>query len=87
MSFKAYSTYFRRVFSCLQAHIIVSPILFQGLRKCILPQSNTAVTLLLPEWADNVHPSQQNDGEMDPWLNLISEELLLELISARILVA
>ena len=70
-----------------RSSFLFSPTLFQGLRKCFLPQSNTAVTLLLPEWADNVHPTQQNDGEMDPWLNLISEELLLELISARILVA
>ncbi|KAL7532090.1 hypothetical protein ACHAXR_004426 [Thalassiosira sp. AJA248-18] len=59
-----------------------APILSQGLRQCILP--NTAVTLFLPEWADNVHPTQQNDGEMDPWLNLVSEEQLLELISAQI---
>jgi len=45
-----------------------------------------SVTLFLPEWADNVHISQRNDCEMDPWLNLLSEEELLELISARITV-
>jgi hypothetical protein len=45
------------------------------------------VTLFLPEWAENVHISQKNDGEMDPWLNLLSEEQLLELISARITMA
>jgi hypothetical protein len=43
-----------------------------------------SVTLFLPEWADNVDASQRNDCEMDPWLNLISEGQLLELISARI---
>jgi len=62
-----------------------APILSQGLRKCILPHTNMAVTLFLPEWADNVHPSQQNDGEMDPWLNLVREEQVLELISARVI--
>ena len=61
-----------------------SPLLSEGLRKCSLPQTNTAVTLFLPEWADNVHPNQQNDAEMDPWLNSVSEEQFLELISARI---
>lgn len=59
-----------------------APILSDGLRKCILPQTNTAVNLFLPAWASNV--PQQNDAEMDPWLNLVSEEQLLELISARI---
>jgi len=42
------------------------------------------VTLFLPGWADNIHPTEQNDGEMDPWLNFVSEEQFLELISARI---
>lgn len=60
------------------------PRLSQGLRKCSLPGSNTAVTLFLPGWADNIHPTEQNDGEMDPWLNFVSEEQFLELISARI---
>ena len=61
-------------------------MLSDGLRKCIIPNSdNMAVTLCLPKWADNVHPTQQNDGEMDPWLNLVSAEQLLELVSARII--
>eukprot|EP00584_Thalassiosira_punctigera_P010818 CAMPEP_0172547274 /NCGR_PEP_ID=MMETSP1067-20121228/16849_1 /TAXON_ID=265564 ORGANISM="Thalassiosira punctigera, Strain Tpunct2005C2" /NCGR_SAMPLE_ID=MMETSP1067 /ASSEMBLY_ACC=CAM_ASM_000444 /LENGTH=519 /DNA_ID=CAMNT_0013334341 /DNA_START=177 /DNA_END=1736 /DNA_ORIENTATION=+ len=64
-----------------------APMLSQGLRKCILPHTKTAVTLFVPEWADNIHPSQQNDAEMDPWLNLVSEEQFLELISARIVEA
>eukprot|EP00580_Thalassiosira_gravida_P007784 CAMPEP_0201628058 /NCGR_PEP_ID=MMETSP0493-20130528/3110_1 /ASSEMBLY_ACC=CAM_ASM_000838 /TAXON_ID=420259 /ORGANISM="Thalassiosira gravida, Strain GMp14c1" /LENGTH=191 /DNA_ID=CAMNT_0048098707 /DNA_START=85 /DNA_END=661 /DNA_ORIENTATION=+ len=78
-----------------------APILSQGLRKCIVSsQSNnnndttsssasssaSSVTLFLPEWADNVHPSEENDGEMDPWLNLGREEEFLELVSARIVV-
>ncbi len=54
------------------------------MRKCILPGGDMSVTLFLPEWADNVDASQRNDCEMDPWLNLISEGQLLELISARI---
>eukprot|EP00581_Thalassiosira_minuscula_P038242 CAMPEP_0184472072 /NCGR_PEP_ID=MMETSP0740-20130409/107771_1 /TAXON_ID=385413 /ORGANISM="Thalassiosira miniscula, Strain CCMP1093" /LENGTH=108 /DNA_ID=CAMNT_0026848635 /DNA_START=1 /DNA_END=327 /DNA_ORIENTATION=+ len=62
-----------------------APILKQGFRKCTLPPSNMEVTLFLPEWSDNVHPSQQNDGEMDPWLNLVSEEQFLELISGRVI--
>lgn len=45
------------------------------------------MTLFLPEWAENVHISQKIDGEMDPWMNLLSEEQLLELISARTLAA
>ena len=54
------------------------------MRKCILPGGDMSVTLFLPEWADNSDASQRNDCEMDPWLNLISEGQLLELISARI---
>ena len=49
-----------------------------------MPGGNVSVALFLFEWADNVHVSQRNDCEMDPWLNLISEEQLLEMISARI---
>jgi len=64
-----------------------TPRLFQGLSKCTLPNSSTSVTLALPSWTDNVHPTQQNEAEMDPWLNLISEQQLVELISAKILVA
>jgi len=63
-----------------------TPRLFQGLSKCTLPNSSTSVTLALPSWTDNVHPIQQNEAEMDPWLNLISEQQLVELISAKILV-
>ena len=64
-----------------------APRLFQGLSKCTLPNSNTSVTLALPSWTDNVHPTQQNEAQMDPWLNLITEQQLVELISAKILVA
>ena len=64
-----------------------APRLFQGLSKCTLPNSHTSVTLALPSWTDNVHPTQENEAEMDPWLNLISEQQLVELISAKILVA
>jgi len=61
-----------------------APMLSHGLRTCYPPHTKSSVTLCLPKWADNIHPTQRNDGEMDPWLNLISEEQLLELISARI---
>lgn len=60
------------------------PMLSNGLRKCILASdSKTSATLFLPSWA-NVHPTQLNDAEMDPWLNIVSEELLEELTSAVI---
>ena len=61
------------------------PILSNGLRKCIVASdSKTSVTLFLPSWAENIHPTQLNDAEMDPWLNIASEELLEELTSAVI---
>jgi hypothetical protein len=60
------------------------PTLSNGLRKCIVAgNSKTSATLFLPSWA-NVHPTQLNDAEMDPWLNIASEELLEELTSAVI---
>ena len=58
----------------------------------MLPTTNarsapaTTITLFLPEWA-NIHPEQYNDAEMDPWLNVASEEQLLELISAKIVLS
>lgn len=61
------------------------PILSNGLRKCIVASdTKTSATLFLPSWAKNVHPTQLNDAEMDPWLNIASEELLEELTSAVI---
>ena len=63
------------------------PRLSNGLSRCILPQSNTTVTLTLPEWSDYVHLTERNGVEMDPWLNLLSEEQLLEFISAKVLVS
>lgn len=61
-----------------------APLLAQGQRRCRLPRTGTAVTLFLPQWADNVHPVQHNDAEMDPWLNVVGEGQLLELVSGRI---
>ncbi len=60
------------------------PILSNGLRKCFVGSSKTSATLFLPSWAESVHPTQLNDAEMDPWLNIASEELLEELTSAVI---
>ncbi|KAL7553535.1 hypothetical protein ACHAWF_016816 [Thalassiosira exigua] len=60
-----------------------APMISNGLRKCIQPQTNDAVTLFLPQWSDNVHPTEENDGEMDPWLNLVTEEQILDLVSAK----
>jgi hypothetical protein len=61
------------------------PILSNGLRKCIVANdtSKTSATLFLPAWS-NVHPTQLNECEMDPWLNIATEELLEELTSAVI---
>lgn len=62
-----------------------SPILSRGIRKCFLPgSSTTSVNLLLPEWADNIHPTQKNDAVMDPWLNIVTETQFLESITAKI---
>lgn len=60
------------------------PILSNGLRKCFVGSSKTSATLFLPAWGESVHPTQLNDAEMDPWLNIASEELLEELTSAVI---
>ena len=61
------------------------PMLSNGLRQCAIATdaSKVSVTLFLPSWAQ-VHPTQLNDAEMDPWLNVISEELFEELTSAAI---
>ena len=61
------------------------PMLSNGLRQCVIASDNAkvSVTLFLPSWAQ-VHPTQLNDAEMDPWLNVISEELFEELTSAAI---
>jgi len=43
------------------------------------------LSLNLPMWADNTHPTQHNDALMNPWTNLLSvEEELAEIMSARI---
>jgi hypothetical protein len=62
-----------------------APMLSNGLRQCVIATdaSQVSVTLFLPSWAQ-VHPTQLNDAEMDPWLNVISEELFEELTSAAI---
>jgi len=62
-----------------------APMLSNGLRQCVIATdaSQVSVTLFLPSWA-RVHPTQLNDAEMDPWLNVISEELFEELTSAAI---
>lgn len=62
------------------------PILSNGLRRCAISigNSKTSATLFLPSWTKNVHPTQQNEAAMDPWLNVASEELLEELASAVI---
>ncbi len=62
-----------------------APMLSNGLRQCVIASDNAkvSVTLFLPSWAQ-VHPTQLNDAEMDPWLNVISEELFEELTSAAI---
>lgn len=64
------------------------PMLSQGIRKSKLPNDDitSTVTFFLSDWC-NVHPSQYNYAEMDPWLNVLSEEEFLELISAKIIEA
>ncbi|KAL3785771.1 hypothetical protein HJC23_007327 [Cyclotella cryptica] len=65
------------------------PIMYRGMRKCFLPSgpgdsSRTSVDLFLPEWADSLHPTQKNEAEMDPWLNIVTESQFLESITAKI---
>eukprot|EP00978_Attheya_sp_CCMP212_P029480 scaffold104854_cov51-Attheya_sp.AAC.2 len=43
------------------------------------------LSLLLPSWADGTSPQQQVTAEMDPWLNVVTEEEFSELLSARII--
>ena len=55
------------------------PIMHRGHRRCFLSGSETtSVNLYLPEWADNVHPTDLIDSEMDPWLNIVNEAQLFE---------
>lgn len=43
------------------------------------------MNLLLPEWAESVHPTDINESEMDPWLNVATEPEFLESITAQII--
>lgn len=42
------------------------------------------LSLNLPKWAENTHPSQHNDALMNPWTNLLGEAEFSEILSARI---
>jgi hypothetical protein len=41
--------------------------------------------LCLPQFSESVSHKQLNDAEMDPWLNVVGEDELSELLSARII--
>ena len=58
-----------------------------GVGRCTLPNSDAKVTLIFPKWAENISMTHDNDAEMDPWLNSLSERSLVEETSARILQA
>ena len=64
-----------------------SPRLYNGFGSCVMTEGTTEsrVKLCLPQWADSVSYKQFNDAEMDPWLNVITEDELSELLSARII--
>mmetsp|Transcript_15183 Transcript_15183/g.35082 ORF Transcript_15183/g.35082 Transcript_15183/m.35082 type:complete len:445 (+) Transcript_15183:127-1461(+) len=63
------------------------PGVWGGVGRCELPNSDAKVTLIFPKWAENMSMTHDNDAEMDPWLNSISERSLVEETSARILQA
>jgi len=46
--------------------------------------SGVSLKLSLPTWADNTKLSQENSAEMDPWMNLVSENEVTEEFSAKI---
>jgi len=65
-----------------------SPRLFNGFGSCVKvePSKESRVKLSLPtQWSDSFSHKQFNDAEMDPWLNVILEDELSELLSARII--
>lgn len=46
--------------------------------------SCVSLKLSLPTWTDNTKLSQENNAEMDPWMNLVSEIEVTEKFSAKI---
>lgn len=55
-----------------------------GIAKACVNNKNINLSLNLPLWADNTHPTQHNQAEMDPWINVMKEDDLTEILSARI---
>jgi hypothetical protein len=53
----------------------------------VVQQERGSLNLFLPEWADNVDPTQHNEAEMDVYLDLLNEEQFVEMISAKITAA
>ena len=46
---------------------------------------DSRMKLCLPQFSESVSHKQLNDAEMDPWLNVVGEDELSELLSARII--
>jgi len=59
------------------------PCMINGLGKCTSIDKSIKMSLLMPTWADNTHPQQHNNAEMDPWMNIIGETDLSEMLSAH----
>jgi hypothetical protein len=62
-----------------------SPRMRNGIGSMPVPgKENIHLSLFLPSWADGASPQQHVTAQMDPWLNVVTEEEFSELLSARI---
>lgn len=56
------------------------PRLINGCLRTPLANGLVNISLLLPSWAQNVDKQHQNDAEMDPWLDVLSEKVAKKLM-------
>ena len=48
-----------------------------------IPNKSIEIGLFLPAWSDCTSPQQENDGLMDPWLNVLTEDDLSRMLEAQ----
>ena len=48
-----------------------------------IPNTTIEIGLFLPAWSDCTSPQQENDGLMDPWLNVLTEDDLSRMLEAQ----
>ena len=49
-----------------------------------IPNTTIEIGLFLPAWSDCTSPQQENDGLMDPWLNVLTEDDVSRMLEAQV---